>query len=238
MASSLKIPSALLLVLLVLAGFVVGCGEKKTGVRDLDAVDPTVDTDIKTGVKPQPDNQVAVIETEYGNLVLELYPNIALHMVERFKRLVQEKFYDGTTFHRIELEGGLIQGGDPLSKDNDPDNDGQGNSPYPNLTAEFSDIPFQRGTVGAARWGGGDKPGLTEAAARDTGNCQFFITLKDMPALDEDYTVFGKVIQGINNADIIAGAPVEEGTNRPADKIAIKNITLQPRAQFVSGQSH
>ena len=80
--------------------------------------------------------------------------------------------------------------------------------------------------------GGG---GLTEAQARDTANCQFFITLRPEPQFDNDYTVFGKVIQGINNAEIIMQAPVEEGAERPADKIVIKSIRLEPRSKFTAG---
>ncbi len=242
MITTKRLSSLALVSFLVMAGISAGCGGNKTAVKDFDAEvgeDPSADANVKTGVKPQPDSQVAVIQTDYGTVVLELYPNIAPQMVERFKKLVQDGFYDGTNFHRIDAEAGLLQGGDPLSKDNDPENDGTGDSPYPNVRAEFSDIPFQRGTVGAARRGAttefAGRPGLTEAQARDTSNCQFFITLKNAPEFDEDYTVFGKVIQGINNAEIIVRAPVEEGTDRPADKIVIKSITLQPRSQFVSG---
>ncbi|HEY8186559.1 MAG TPA: peptidylprolyl isomerase [Pyrinomonadaceae bacterium] len=194
---------------------------------------------MKRGIKPLPDEQVAVIETsDYGNIVIELYPNIAPQMVQRFKKLIQEGFYDGTTFHRINAASGLIQGGDPLSKDNDPENDGTGDSPYPNVPGEFSDVPFERGTVGAARRGASPafagRAAVTEAQARDTANCQFFITLEEAPQFDEDYTVFGRVIDGITNAEIIMRAPVEEGKERPADKIVIKKMSLQPRSKYVS----
>ncbi|MGH9971453.1 MAG: peptidylprolyl isomerase [Pyrinomonadaceae bacterium] len=233
-------PTGFILAIVIAFGL-VGCAGKKTAVRDFDAENDaqSVDTNVKTGVKPLPDAQVAVIETaDYGNIVLELYPNIAPQMVERFKKLVGEGFYDGTTFHRINADSGLIQGGDPFSKDNDPTNDGTGDSPYPNVPAEVSDIPFERGTIGAARRGAtpdyGGQPGLTEAQARETANCQFFITLKPTPQFDEDYTVFGKVIEGISNAEIIMAAPVEPGTEAPADRIVIKTITLQPRSKYAS----
>ena len=229
------------IVFLLIALMITGCSANKTAVKDFDREDEAAaDADVKTGVKPIADSEVAVIETQdFGTIVLELYPNIAPRMVERFKKLVAEGFYNGTTFHRINAESGLIQGGDPLSKDDDPDNDGSGDSPYGNVPAEFSDIPFERGTVGAARRGAspafGGQPGLTEEQARDTANCQFFITLRPNPQFDEDYTVFGKVIQGINSAEIIMGAPVKPDTEAPADRIVIKSITLQPRSKFVSG---
>ena len=217
-----------------------GCDKTSTGVKDFDAgKDSAARSDVKKGIKPQPDEQVAVITTaDFGDIVIELYPNLAPQMVERFKQLTQEGFYNGTAFHRINAAAGLIQGGDPLSKDNDPDNDGSGDSPYPNVPGEFSDIPFDRGTVGAARRGVSPefagRMAVTEEQARNTANCQFFITLAPAPQFDEDYTVFGRVIAGIANAEIIMRAPVVEETERPADKIVVKSITLQPRSRYVA----
>src|SRR5947209_16445535 len=181
-----------------------------------DTDDEAADANVKKGVKPQADTQVAVIDTDYGRIVIELYPNIAPQMVERFKKLASEGFYNGTTFHRIDPQLGIIQGGDPLSKDNNPNNDGTGSSPYPNVPPEFSDLPFERGTVGPPC-----------AQDLNSANCQFYITLKRQPEFDKRYTVFGKVIEGLNPADVIAGAPVREGTDHPADKIVIKSVTMQ-----------
>ena len=177
---------------------------------------------IKTGVKPEADAQVAVIETaDYGRIVIELYPNIAPQMVERFKKLVNEKFYDGTAIHRVDVELGIIQGGDPNTKGSNVAVYGTGNSSYPNVPAEFSDIPYERGTVGAARTN--DVNGA---------NCQWFITVKKQPAFDKKYTVFGRVIDGIKNVEVIMGAPTAAGTPRPSDKVVIKSVTLQPRSSF------
>ena len=191
--------------------------------------------DLKRGVKPEPDAEAAVLETTYGRIVLELYPNLAPRMVERFKTLAREGFYDGTAFHRVSPQ--VIQGGDPNSKDADPSNDGAGESPYPDLPAEFSDVPFERGVVGAARLGArpafAGSQGLTEEQARNTANCQFYITMRPMPQWDGEYTVFGRVIEGMSNADVIAGAPTRPGRpESPEEKIIIKSVTLQPRSNF------
>lgn len=228
---------AILLFCSLLALACVSCGGANSNSKDFDtgedaAADPP---NLKKGVRPEADAEAAVIETEsFGRIVIELYPNVAPNMVARFKQLIREGFYNGVTFHRIDPDLGIIQGGDPLSKDADPANDGSGDSPLPNVAGEFSDLPYERGTVGAARKGAnpGVPGGLTEAQARDTANCQFYVTLKRQPAFDKRYTVFGKVIEGLNNADVIMNAPTEEGTQRPADRIVIKAVTLQPRAGF------
>lgn len=211
--------SGVALFCLALALSALGCGQasnSNAGSGD------GGEANIKTGVKPEADAQAAVIETDFGRIVIELYPNVAPQMVARFKKLAGEGFYNGTAIHRIDPELGIIQGGDPNSKDANPANDGMGSSPEPNLPAEFSDLPYERGTVGAAR-----------AQSNDSANCQFYVTLKRQPAFDQKYTVFGRVIEGINNADIISTAPLAEGTqDRPADRILVKTITLAPRANF------
>jgi len=214
------VPVAAILSLTLAATF-VGCNKESTTSKDFDG-DETAGAKVKTDVKPAPDSQVAVIETaDYGRIVIELYPNIAPQMVERFKKLINEHFYDGTAFHRVDPELGIIQGGDPLTKGANVSLYGTGNSPYPNVPAEFSDIPYDLATVGAAR-----------TSDVNTANCQFFITLKRQPEFDKKYTVFGRVIDGLKNAEIIMGAPTEQGTERPSDKVLIKSVTLQPRANF------
>lgn len=215
---------------LALSGAACKGGSSNSNSRDSDVAEVKDPPNLKKGVKPEPDAEVAVIEMQnsgYGRIVIELYPNLAPQMVARFKQLINEGFYNGTTFHRIDPELGIIQGGDPFSKDNIPGNEGAGDSPYPNVPGEFSDISYERGTLGAARKGGG--MGVSEEQAYNTANCQFFITLKRQQAFDKRYTVFGKVIEGLNNAEIIMGAPVEQGTERPSDPIVIKSITLQKR---------
>lgn len=188
------------------------CSEKKSANKVSNS-----QPQVQKNAMPKPDDEVAVIEMEqpaYGTIKLELYSNIAPKAVARFKELAKEGFYNGTTFHRINES--VIQGGDPLSKDSDPTNDGTGNSDKPNVDAEFSDIPYDAGTVGAAR-----------RAEFNTANSQFFITLVRQPAFDNKYTVFGKVVEGMNYAKTIAGAP-KEG-ERPLDDIKIKQIRFEPR---------
>jgi cyclophilin family peptidyl-prolyl cis-trans isomerase len=223
----------LLIPLTLLFLFLSACnGNDSNTAGNTNAGEPKT-ANVKTAVKPEPDSQVAVIETaDYGRIVIELYPNIAPKMVERFKKLIGEKFYDGTAVHRVDPQLGIIQGGDPNTKENNVAMYGVGSSPYPNVPAEFSDIPYERGTVGAARQGPPPGSGLPDEKFFNTANCQWFITLKKQPAFDKKYTVFGRVIDGIKNAEMIMGAPTAPGTPRPADKVVIKSVTLQPRASF------
>lgn len=179
----------------------------------------STNSEIKKGVAPVADNEIAVIEMKnagaFGTIKIELYSNIAPKMVARFKELAREGVYNGTTFHRINQS--VIQGGDPLSKDSDPNNDGTGSSDKPNVSAEFSDIPYDAGIVGAARGQG-----------NDTANSQFFITLKREAGFDNRYTIFGKVIDGMNNVRTISGVSPKQG-ERPVENVVIKSVTIQPK---------
>lgn len=178
---------------------------------------------IKRGARPEADAEAVVLDTDYGRIVLELYPNIAPQMVARFKQLVREGVYDNTAFHRIDRNLGIIQGGDPNSKDNDPENDGSGGSQLPDVPAELSDLKYEAGTLGAARQG------------IDSANSQFFITLKPQPSFDNRYTVFGRVIDGLDNARVIMTAPAdEERPDSPQQPVRITRATLAPRANFAN----
>jgi cyclophilin family peptidyl-prolyl cis-trans isomerase len=217
-----KLRTRFLIPLTLLFLFLAACNEKTSDTTSNANAGESGTGNAKTGIKSQPDSQVAVVETaDYGRIVIELYPNVAPQHVERFKKLISEHFYDATAIHRVDPQLGIIQGGDPNTKGSDVAAYGMGNSPYPNVPAEFSDIPYERGTVGAARTN--DINGA---------NCQWFITLKKQPAFDKKYTVFGRVIDGIKNAEVIMGAPTVQGTPRPSDKVVIKSVTLQPRANF------
>lgn len=217
----MKTLTTALLMLLVIVSF-TACNQTNSNTTNSGGEETAAGAKVKTNVKPQADTEVAVIETaDYGRIVVELYPNLAPKMVERFKKLINEKFYDGTAIHRIDPNLGIIQGGDPLTKGSNSALYGTGNSPYPNVAAEFSDIPYDRGTLGAAR-----------TSDVNGANCQWFITMKKQPAFDKKYTVFGRVIDGIKNAEVIMTAPTKPNTEQPAEKAVIKSITLQPRTNF------
>ena len=196
-------------VLLLLGALCISCGGAKSSNN----------ASARKVVTPVADPEIAVIEMEnssaYGTIKIELYSNIAPKMVARFKELAKEGVYDGTTFHRINQS--VIQGGDPNSKDDDPLNDGMGRSEKPNLPAEFTSLPYDTGIVGAAR-----------GQEINTANSQFFITLKREAAFDNRYTIFGKVIDGMNNVRTISGVSPKEG-ERPVEAIRIKSVTIQPR---------
>jgi len=202
----------LTICLFSVAFFSISCGGNSTTANK--NAPPTV----TKGVAPIADNEIAVIEMEtpaYGTIKIELYSNIAPKAVARFKELASEGFFNGTSFHRINRS--VIQGGDPNSKDSDPTNDGTGGSTKPNVEAEFSDIDYDTGIVGAAR-----------SQAFNSANSQFFITLKREPAFDDKYTIFGKVIEGMNNVRTISGVQPKEG-ERPVEAVRIKSVTIQPK---------
>ncbi len=130
-----KSVTAFLAALMFLVLFFSACNEKTADTTNKESnANAAVASDVKSAVKPQPDAQVAVIETaDYGRIVIELYPNVAPKMVERFKKLISEKFYDGTAIHRVDPSLGIIQGGDPLTKGNNTAVYGTGNSPFTNV---------------------------------------------------------------------------------------------------------
>ncbi|HTK39221.1 MAG TPA: peptidylprolyl isomerase [Pyrinomonadaceae bacterium] len=200
-------------VFLSLTVLLSACGGSKPASKNSAA------PEVKKGVQPVADPEIAVIEMEnsaaYGTIKIELYSNIAPKMVAQFKELAKAGVYDGTTFHRI--NDTVIQGGDPLSKDDNPTNDGTGHSDKPNVPAEFSDVPYGTGVVGAAR-----------SQDPNSANSQFFIMLKPEPAFNGKYTVFGKVIDGMNNVRTISGVQPKEG-ERPVEPVRIKKITIEPR---------
>ena len=128
------------------------------------------------------DSKVAVLETKFGNMVIEFFPSDAPNTVDNFIKLAESGFYDGTKFHRI-VSGFMIQGGDPLSKDSRLVQEwGTGDAGYA-INAEFNNIKHKQGIVSMAR-----------SADPDSASSQFFIVHKDSPHLDGKYTVFGRLV--------------------------------------------
>ncbi len=161
--------------------------------------------------------EVGVIETSMGKIVIEFYVKDAPQHVANFKKLANAGFYDSTTFHRVVPEF-VIQGGDPLSKDNDRSNDGTGGPGY-TIPAEIK-AKHVRGAVAAARLGDQVNP------QRRSSGSQFYICLKDLPFLDGNYTVFGKVIEGMEVVDKIAKVPRDERDN-PIESVVMKKVYVK-----------
>ena len=150
-----------------------------------------------------PDNTL-VLETTKGRVVIELRPDLAPGHVERIKTLAAQGFYDGVPFHRV-IEGFMAQTGDPTGT-------GAGGSDLPDLRAEFNNEPHVRGTCSMAR-----------TSAPHSANSQFFICFNDARFLDKQYTVWGKVVEGMEVVDKIKrGEPV-----RDPDKIVSARVGVQ-----------
>jgi len=205
-----------LTILLIAVSLIAACG----GGANSNASRSNTNAEIKKGVAPVPDNEVAVIEMEtpaYGTIKMELYSNIAPKAVARFKELAKEGYYNGIAFHRVNQT--VIQAGDANTK---PGGQAgamkEGDSGKPNVPAEFSDVPYDTGILGAARLGNDV----------NSANSQFFIMLKREPQFDQKYTVFGKVIEGMNNVMTISGVQPKEG-ERPVEPVRIKTIRIEPK---------
>lgn len=130
-----------------------------------------------------PENTI-YLDLDSGRVVIELKPDVAPQHVERIKTLTRAGFYDGLKFHRV-IDGFMAQTGDPRG-------DGTGGSELGNIAAEFSDVPFERGSLGMAR-----------AQHPDSANSQFFIMFDRAPHLDGSYTVWGRVVDGMEHVDNI-----------------------------------
>ncbi|MEI4260692.1 peptidylprolyl isomerase [Roseovarius sp. D0-M9] len=146
-----------------------------------------------------PENTI-LIELKDGTVAIELLPDVAPGHATRMKELARSGAYDNVAFHRV-IDGFMAQTGDVqnanMEKDYNPRAAGTGASDLPNLKAEFSKIPHDRGTLGAAR-----------SANPDSANSQFFINFKDNHFLNGQYTVYGRVIQGMDLVDnITKGEP-------------------------------
>jgi peptidyl-prolyl cis-trans isomerase B (cyclophilin B) len=174
------------------------------------AENPTVNTS----------NEVAVIKTSEGEMVVQFWTDAAPNTIENFKKLARSGFYDGTIFHRI-VNGFMIQGGDPNSKDPAKENSyGQGGPGY-KIKAEFNDHSHERGVISMAR---GPDP--------DSAGSQFFICLAPVPRLDGQYATFGKLIKGDDVLEKISDTPVTRNStgemSKPPKRVVIESIKIVP----------
>ena len=155
---------------------------------------------------------IMILKLKDGDVIIELFNDVAPNHVERFKKLSLEKKYDGVVFHRV-IDGfmaqtGDVQFGNSNSENFDLSRAGTGGSEYPDLKAEFSELPHERGTLSMAR-----------SSSPNSANSQFFICFNSAPHLDRQYTVFGKVINGMEFVDLIKRGEGSGGTVKSPDKI-------------------
>ena len=156
---------------------------------------------------------IAVIKTKFGDIKIQLFPDVASGHVENFVKLAQDGFYDGTTFHRV-MPDFMIQGGDPNSKNEDRKTHGVGGPGY-SIKAEFSQtLTHKRGILSMAR-----------AQDPNSAGSQFFIIVADSKFLDKQYSIFGEVIEGMDVADKIVNVK-RDSMDNPLDKVTMK-VTIR-----------
>jgi cyclophilin family peptidyl-prolyl cis-trans isomerase len=178
--------------------------EKKSSKKGTSSVDSTTAS-----------HGLVIIKTSMGDITIQLADDKAPKHAANFRKLAKEGFYAGTTFHRV-IPGFMIQGGDPNSKDDDRSNDGLGGPGY-TIDAEIG-LTHDRGVIAAARQGDEVNP------TRRSNGSQFYITVAPASFLDGQYTVFGKVVKGMDVVDKIAAVPRDRNDN-PVQKVVITKVT-------------
>jgi peptidyl-prolyl cis-trans isomerase B (cyclophilin B) len=168
------------------------------------------------------DKEVAVLKTSEGELVIEFWPEVAPNTVANFIKLAKSGFYDGTAFHRI-IDGFMIQGGDPLTKDASNEARFGTGSADQRIKAEFNDRHHEFGVISMAR-----------AQDPDSASSQFFICLGPTPQLDGKYTAFGKLIKGDDVLRKLGKTPVGRGPSgepsKPLSRVALESVKIVPAA--------
>jgi peptidyl-prolyl cis-trans isomerase B (cyclophilin B) len=163
-------------------------------------------------------NEVAVIKTAQGEMVVEFWPDVAPKTVENFKKLAQKGYYDGTAFHRI-VKGFMIQGGDPLTKDQSAESRWGTGGPGYQIKAEFNDKSHVRGVLSMAR-----------SQNPDSAGSQFFICLGDAKFLDKQYTAFGRIIKGDDVLGKIGETPTGPSgggeRSKPLARVGVESIKI------------
>jgi peptidyl-prolyl cis-trans isomerase B (cyclophilin B) len=164
--------------------------------------------------------EVAVIKTTVGDIVVEFWSDVAPKTVENFKALANKGFYDGTAFHRI-VKGFMIQGGDPLTKDADAEASWGTGGPGHRVKAEFNDKSHVRGVLSMAR-----------SQNPDSAGSQFFICLADAKFLDRQYTGFGKVLKGDDVLGKIGDSPTTVNNSgersKPLTRVGVESVKIVP----------
>jgi peptidyl-prolyl cis-trans isomerase B (cyclophilin B) len=169
---------------------------------------------------PNTSNEVAVIKTSEGEMVVEFWSDAAPKTIENFKKLARSGFYSGTAFHRI-VANFMVQGGDPLTKD--PAKEGRYGTGGPGykIKAEFNDHGHEKGVLSMAR-----------EPDPDSAGSQFFICLAPVSRLDHQYTTFGKLIKGEDVLDKIGAIPVEPNSqgerSKPTKRVMIESVKIVP----------
>src|SRR6202162_5999981 len=165
-------------------------------------------------------NEVAVIKTSEGDMVIQFWTDAAPNTIENFKKLARSGFYNGTIFHRI-VKGFMIQGGDPNSKDPAKEDSYGAGGPGYKIKAEFNDHSHEPGVISMAR-----------EPDPDSAGSQFFICLAPVTRLDHQYTTFGKLIKGDDVLEKIGNTPVTRNStgevSRPTKRVTIEKIDIVP----------
>jgi peptidylprolyl isomerase len=170
---------------------------------------PALAQQLPAGLDPQ---NIIYLETPHGRVVIKLRADLAPKHAERIKTLAREKYYDNVPFHRV-IPGFMAQTGDGQR------GDGTGGSKYPDLPAEFSSVPFKRGIVGMAR-----------AQNPNSANSQFFIMFAEAPSLNNQYTVVGEVVSGMDAVDKIKkGSSAQNGAVASPDRIVKMQVAADAR---------
>jgi peptidyl-prolyl cis-trans isomerase B (cyclophilin B) len=171
---------------------------------------------------PVSTNEVAVIKTTKGEMVIEFWPDVAPKTVENFKKLAKDGFYDGTAFHRI-VKGFMVQGGDPLTKDASMEARWGTGDPGYKIKAEFNQRSHQFGVLSMAR-----------SANPDSAGSQFFICLGDASFLDGKYTSFGKVLKGEDVLKALGEVQTRVAgggeKSRPVERQGVESVKIVDRA--------
>jgi len=163
-------------------------------------------------------NEVAIIKTTAGEIVVEFWTDVAPRTVENFKKLARQGFYDSTAFHRI-VKGFMIQGGDPLTRDAQAEGRWGTGGPGYQVNAEFNDKAHVRGVISMAR-----------SQNPDSAGSQFFICLADARFLDHQYTAFGRLIKGDDVLGAIGDTPVTRSNggeqSKPTTRVGVESIKI------------